>query len=112
MANAAAEPNPEELENALIVRAEEPPEDPDGNSITIAREEFFALTDPADVAVLIFWRFVEKDGQQPTARSVWDRMARKGINDDDGQPIRLETVEAAVERLTAKDIVSLGGESL
>lgn len=112
MANAATEPTPEEFENALFVRAQEPPEVPDPDSITITKEEFFASTDPVDVAVLIFWRFVEKDGQQPTARAVWERMAGKGMNDDDGQPLRLETVEAAIERLAANGIVPRGGESL
>lgn len=112
MANDATEPTLEEFENAVFVRAQEPLETPGADSITITAEDFYGTGDPGDIRVLVFWRVMVKDGQQPTATTVWEQMTGEGMRDWDGAPVRLESVQAAVDRLTASGALARGGEAL
>ena len=82
-------------------------------NVTITAAEAFNTVDPADVAVLMFWRCIEQTDQEATTHTVWRYMASQGLRDsDEDLPIQEKTVQDAVDRLMARGILPQGGESL
>lgn len=112
MANTANEPTLEDLLKAPIVRGDELPGTGCIDTSLVLPEELYATADPADVAVLIFWRFMKRQGKHPTTAAVWEQMVAEGLIDEAGGPILLETVQAAADRLVTSGLIACGGEAL
>lgn len=88
-----------------FVLADEPLDDHDGVPITLAEA---MRPDPLDLAVLLHWRFRQKDGQPLNALAIWASLTEQGMLEDDA-PVTREGVQAALDRLAGDGTIALGG---
>lgn len=102
------EPTEAEFWNARIVRGHEPDLDNHCDGVPISLAEA-SRPDPLDLVVLLHWRFRQKDGQTLTTSAIWASLTEQGMIGDDGTPVALGDVQAAMDRLSADGILPTGG---
>ncbi|MFF9594250.1 hypothetical protein ACF1FX_34595 [Streptomyces sp. NPDC014646] len=110
-AAADQEMSEEDFANAVFVRADEP-EDDAADGVTITRDEFcLCAPEPLRLVVLMHWRLREQDGRPRTAGAIYAQLTELGMHGDDGVPVRLNEVTAAVDFLHSQGVISgAGGE--